>query len=85
MLFRPLVVALGFGLALEALASPLPHSDASRKREVPTTHALHERHTGSMANRWAKREKLPGTAILPMRIGLKQSNLDKGHDRLMEM
>ncbi|KAH8817299.1 Pro-kumamolisin, activation domain-containing protein [Xylogone sp. PMI_703] len=85
MLFRSLVAAFGLGLALESLASPLLHPDAPKKREVPNTHALHERHTSSMAKHWAKREKLPRTAVLPMRIGLKQSNLDMGHSRLMEI
>jgi tripeptidyl-peptidase I len=86
MLFRSLVVALGLGLALEVLASPLLRSDdAPRKRDVTSTHAIHERHTPRMSQQWAKRDKLPGTAVLPIRIGLKQSNLDAGHDRLMEM
>ena len=85
MLFRSLVAALGLGLALEVMASPLLHSDAPRKREVPNTHAVHERHTPRMVEQWAKRDKLPSTTVLPIRIGLKQSNLDIGHNRLMEM
>ena len=81
MLLHTLAVALSFGLALEGLASPLQYS----KREVPITHTIHERHTSSMGQRWMKRDKLSSTAVLPMRIGLKQSNLDLGHTRLMEM
>lgn len=86
MLFRSLVAALGAGLALEVLASPLLRdATALKKREVPATHSLHERHTPQMAQHWAKRAKMPRQTVLPMRIGLKQSNLDAGHDRLMEM
>lgn len=85
MLFHSLVAALGLGLALEVLASFPLLSEASRKREVPNTHAVHQRHTPRMVQQWAKRDKLPSTTILPMRIGLKQSNLDMGRNRLMEM
>jgi tripeptidyl-peptidase I len=85
MLFYSLVAASCFGLALEVLASPLQPSDTSRKRDVLSTHAVHEYLTPRIAQQWAKRDKLPSTTILPIRIGLKQSNLDTGHDRLMEM
>lgn len=34
---------------------------------------------------WAKRSKVDGLEMLPVRIGLVQSNLDKGHDMLMEV
>ncbi len=86
MLFHSLVAAFGLGLALEVVASPLLR-DASlvKKREVPTTHSLHERHPPHMAQHWTKRSKVARNTILPMRIGLKQSNLDAGHDRLMAM
>jgi tripeptidyl-peptidase-1 len=85
MLFRSLVAVLSLGQALEVVASPFLRSDAPGKRAVPNTHAVHERHTTRMARKWAKQEKLKGTTVLPMRIGLKQSNLDAGRDRLMEM
>jgi tripeptidyl-peptidase-1 len=84
-LFRSLVATLGIGLTLEVLASPLQRSDALKKREVPNTHTIHERHTPAMAQQWTKQDKLPARAILPIRIGLKQSNLAIGHDRLIEM
>jgi tripeptidyl-peptidase I len=85
MLLRTLVAALSLGITLKGLASPLLHSDSLKKREVPNSHAVHERHTPRMTQRWAKQEKLPSTAVLPMRIGLKQSNLDMGRNLLMEM
>lgn len=34
---------------------------------------------------WSKGERIPGDAVLPMRIGLKQQNLEKGHDLLMDV
>lgn len=85
MLFNSLVVALASGLVLETLASPLSHVGAKAKREVPITHSLHERHLSHWSNEWTKKSKVPDSQILPMRIGLKQSNLEAGHDRLMEM
>ncbi|KAH8883712.1 subtilisin-like protein [Thozetella sp. PMI_491] len=85
MLLRLLVVALGLGLAPEVLASPLLPSDAPRRREIPNTHISHERHTPRMTQQWEKRNRLPAKTVLPMRIGLKQSNLDLGHNRLMEI
>ncbi|KAI5366002.1 putative peptidase S53, activation domain, Sedolisin domain, peptidase S8/S53 domain superfamily [Septoria linicola] len=47
-------------------------------------HVLHEsRH--SIPHGWVKREELSPRAVLPMRIALAQSNLDKGEDWLMEV
>jgi len=34
---------------------------------------------------WVKVARIEKTAILPMRIGLTQSNLDQGHEFLMEV
>lgn len=84
MLLRCVLAAVAGGLALEVAASPLARDAAvAVKREVPTTHVLHERQLPRIARRWTKREKVPAKTMLPMRIGLKQFNLDAGHDRLM--
>lgn len=85
MLFRSLVAAFGLGLALEVVASPLLRDKAPGKRDVPNTHTLHERHKPRITQHWTKRERLSPKTVLPMRIGLKQRNLDAGHTRLMEM
>lgn len=47
-------------------------------------HVLHEsrRH---LPKTWVKRSAVPGDALLPVRVGLKQRNLEKGHDLLMEV
>jgi tripeptidyl-peptidase I len=87
MLLQSLVAVMAGGLVLQAVASPIAHEVAGvqRKREVPTTHALHERHLPHWEQHWQKRSKVPDHQILPMRIGLKQCNLDAGHDKLMDM
>lgn len=56
-----------------ALASPIAPSLAPHERR----HALPQG--------WLKTEKIPTGSILPMRIGLVQSNLEKGHDLLMDV
>lgn len=52
---------------------------------VPKSHALHERRDAASSKQWVKREQLSPSAILPMRIGLKQQNLEHGHEYLMDM
>lgn len=59
-------------LAVEGLAAPA----------VP--HVLHEKRDKT-SRAWIKRSRLEGKAKLPMRIGLTQSNLETGHDILMDM
>jgi tripeptidyl-peptidase-1 len=44
---------------------------------------LHEKRDASSA--WQKRSRVHGDVKLPMRIGLTQSNLDNGHDLLMDV
>ena len=87
LLLNSLVAALANGLVLEAVASALSnrYSGARTKREVPATHSLHERHMPHWSHQWTKKSKLPDTQILPMRIGLKQRNLEAGHNKLMDM
>jgi tripeptidyl-peptidase-1 len=85
MLLKSLVVALASGLLLEAVASPLSNAGVKSKRAVPASHSLHERHLPHWGRSWTKRSKMPDTRILPMRIGLKQCNLEAGHDKLMDM
>ena len=90
MLFGHLAVAVISGLALGAIASPVPGPDsdavtAMDKREVPADYGLHERQQGHQARQWARRNKLPARALLPMRIGLVQRNLDAGARHLLKM
>lgn len=48
------------------------------------SHVLHEKRH-STAKRWVKRGHLDANIILPVRIGLKQTGLEKGHDFLMDV
>lgn len=50
----------------------------------PAKHVVHERRD-STPKTWIKRDRLDATVELPVRIGMTQSNLDKGHDLLMEV
>ena len=54
--------------ALAAVASAL---------STPSTHVVHEKR-GAAPKNWVKLSKVNSEAKLPMRIGLKQSNLDNG-------
>jgi tripeptidyl-peptidase-1 len=47
-------------------------------------HVIHERRQAPSLD-WVKVARIEKTAILPIRIGLTQSNIDKGHDFLMEV
>ena len=60
-------------LAAQALAAPFQ-----------ATHVLHERRE-HVPKAWTKRDRIDAAAELPVRIGMIQSNLDKGHDLLMEV
>jgi tripeptidyl-peptidase-1 len=85
MLLRCILTAVAGGLVLGTTASPLARDIIEQKREIPSTHVQHERHVPQLARRWTKREKLAPTKMMPMRVGIKQFNLDAGHDRLMEI
>jgi tripeptidyl-peptidase-1 len=47
-------------------------------------HVLHEKRETARSS-WIKRDRLRPDVKLPMRIGLVQSNLDQGHDLLMDV
>ena len=49
---------------------------------VPTGHVVHEKRSVSLTD---KRQRVDGDAIIPVRIGLRQSNLHTGYDRLMDV
>jgi tripeptidyl-peptidase I len=49
---------------------------------VSTSHVLHEKRSVSLPH---KRHRVDGDAIVPIRIGLRQSNLHTGYERLMEV
>ena len=67
-------VAAIAALTAAALAAPTPSL---------WEHVVHERRSESAS--WTKRDRVHEDVKLPMRIGLSQSNLDKGPDYLMEV
>lgn len=53
---------------------------------IPSSHALHEkRETQSIEVQWVKRGRIPTRATLPMRVGLRQENLENGYNFLMDV
>ena len=83
MLFRHIAAGLLGGLGTAVAAAAVEPS----RRQIParSTHVLHERAMPHWESTWAKREPMPADAVMPMRIGLKQRNLDHGHNLLMDM
>lgn len=60
-------------LAIIVIAAPAGHH-----------YEVHERREYN-PDAWTQDRRLTGETILPVRIGLTQSNLDRGHDLLMDM
>ncbi len=77
-------IALAFVAGIVAVVDGSP-ARPGEKRAVPETHILHERGMPHWEYTWSKKERLPSDALLPMRIGMKQSNLEQGHNILMDM
>ncbi|KAI2616243.1 subtilisin-like protein [Hypoxylon sp. NC1633] len=84
------VIVLASLANFQVLAAPpshkLPHvAPSSSKRSIPETHIQHEKRTTAQARSWTKVERAFPEALLPMRIGLKQGNLQSGHNLLMDI
>ncbi|CAK7262473.1 hypothetical protein SEPCBS57363_000062 [Sporothrix epigloea] len=73
----------GYGRQVHAATNEAAATYKKTKRVIPDTHMLHERQPKSWASRWERTKRAAPDAILPMRIGLKQRNVDDGHNRLM--
>ncbi|CAI7628600.1 unnamed protein product [Penicillium pancosmium] len=71
MLFRQFCAVL----AAAALSGAAP---------APVKHVLHERREERSLD-WVKGDRVESNAILPVRIGLTQNNLEKGYDYLMDV
>jgi tripeptidyl-peptidase-1 len=70
-MFSFLLPLLGFGLLGHAIAIP-PHYEVHERRET-------------LSSRWIKRDRVESHKLLPMRIGLAQTNLDDGYEYLMDV
>lgn len=66
--------------ALMGQSFAAPSSRATQREAIP--HVLHEKRSVPALN---KRERVHSEAIIPLRIGLEQSNLDLGYDHLMKV
>jgi len=51
---------------------------------VPNSHVVHEERE-LVPGRWIKRDRVRSSAVLPVRIGLTQANLDQAHEFLMDV
>jgi len=51
---------------------------------TPATHALHEKRS-VVPRLWERGGRIESDAILPVRIGLTQNNLDNGYEYLMDV
>lgn len=71
MLLRQICV----GLTIAALSGAVP---------TPAKHVLHEKRERDSYD-WAKGARVERDAVLPVRIGLTQNNLEKGYDYLMDV
>ncbi|CAK7265071.1 hypothetical protein SEPCBS57363_001395 [Sporothrix epigloea] len=72
-----------FGRQAHAVVDEAETAYKRTKRVIPETHTRHERQPSSWARRWERTSRASVDAILPMRIGLKQRNVDEGHNKLM--
>lgn len=71
MLLRQVCVAV----AIAALAGAAP---------APIKHVLHEKRDRQSLD-WVKGARVERDAVLPIRIGLTQNNLERGYDLLMDV
>ncbi|KAK4246003.1 peptidase S8/S53 domain-containing protein [Corynascus novoguineensis] len=71
-------------LVLPTTGARISKRDRLSKR-VPSSHTIHERHEARNIEGWVKRKLADAESTVPVRIGLKQSNVDAGHDLLMDI
>lgn len=87
MLYRNLLSVVWTAIAFQSVAaSPveLNNLPQRQKRHVPDSHVLHERQMPHWSRTWQKKAKVDDSALLPMRVGLRQTNVQEGHDLLMD-
>jgi tripeptidyl-peptidase-1 len=51
---------------------------------TPSTYALHEKRT-AIPRLWSRGDRVERDAILPIRVGLTQSNLENAEEHLMDV
>jgi tripeptidyl-peptidase-1 len=82
---HPLTHLVAGDLIMHVLQITLLGPFAAQTAAIPfTNYVVHER-CDYVPKSWMKRGNLDSAAELPVRIGLTQSNLDRGRDLLMEV
>lgn len=76
MALRATLLLISLGLAWTADAAPLNGNEVK--------HVVHEKRD-TLPARWTKRDRVPRNKLLPMRIGLTQSNLEHAYDHLLDV
>jgi len=71
-------------MRLTLLSSIFALAAAARGAVVPSSHVVHEKRTEPVQT-WVKRGRLSPKAILPMKIGLTQRNLERVDEFLMDV
>ena len=74
-----MLLCLGLLLALTTLTTEAASSNTKRSGYV-----VHEKRETTHP-RWTKRDRVPRNKLLPMRIGLTQSNLENAYDHLLDV
>ncbi|KAK0625070.1 Pro-kumamolisin, activation domain-containing protein [Bombardia bombarda] len=80
----PIVSGTGTAAGVSDRDTPVSEGRTQR-RKVPRSHVIHERYEEAHVQGWVQRNRADPRARLPMRVGLRQSNLDLGHDLLMNI
>jgi hypothetical protein len=75
---------LHFAMQLYSLSILFALAAAAQGAAVPSSHVIHEKRTQPMQT-WVKRDRLSPKALLPMRIGLMQRNLERIDEFLMDV
>jgi hypothetical protein len=88
MLFKPLSLVLGLVVVIQSLTISNSHVVHEKRdappKTIPNSHVVHEkRHAPPKA--WIKRGLVSSRTILPIRIGLKQRDLHRGEEFLLDM
>ncbi len=78
-------VAAGMGSGDAGANATTAPISGRRRHAVPPSHVRHERQEPQHADGWVVRRPADPAALLPMRIGLRQPNVQRGHDKLMDM
>jgi len=77
-------LAFQFTMRLSSLPVFFALAATTQGAALPSSHVVHERRTQPMQT-WVKRDRLSPKAVLPMRVGLTQRNLERVDEYLMDV